>query len=307
MQIRKWLGWFSALFCSFMIYFMAAGFAGLVVSSPSVAWAQGDEDKEGEDKEDDEDKDDEDKEDEDKDDEDKEDEDDKDEDDEDSGDSGTSAEDDPSRSSVLRWAMEALGFGYAIVFLSISFTLVALVVMNLLAVRRSQIVPVELVEGFESYLNEKRYQEAYELAKADDSFLGQVLSAGLAKLSSGYAQAIEAMQEVGEEEIMKMEHKLSYMALIGTVSPMIGLFGTVHGMIRSFQEIAFSETTPKPNVLAKGISTALFTTLIGLAIAIPAIAAFNILRNRVQRLTLEVGILSEGLMGRFQNVGQKKQ
>ena len=57
-------------------------------------------------------------------------------------------------------------------------------------------------------MNEKRYQEAYEMAKADESFLGQVLSAGLAKLSAGYAQAIEAMQEVGEEEIMKMEHKL---------------------------------------------------------------------------------------------------
>jgi biopolymer transport protein ExbB len=60
--------------------------------------------------------------------------------------------------------------------------------------------------------------------------------------------------------------------------------------------------------LAAGISTALFTTLVGLAIAIPAIAAYNILRNRIARLVLEVGILSEGLMSRFENVGgQKKQ
>jgi len=69
--------------------------------------------------------------------------------------------------------------------------------------------------------------------------------------------------------------------------------------------IAMSDTAPKPAELAKGISTALFTTLVGLVIAIPAIAAYNILKNRVSRLVLEVGIISEGLMARFENVGKK--
>ena len=108
------------------------------------------------------------------------------------------------------------------------------------------------------------------------------------------------MQEVGEEETMKLEHNLSYMALIGNISPMIGLFGTVQGMISAFQTIATSPTTPKPSALALNISTALFTTLAGLAIAIPAIAVYNILRNRVQRLTLQVGVTSEELIERFQ-------
>ena len=140
--------------------------------------------------------------------------------------------------SYLAWAWEALGYGYSIVFLALSFTLVALFVMNLLTARRENVVPISLVEGFEEHLNEKQYQEAYELARNDESFLGQVLSAGLAKLSAGYEPAIEAMQEVGEEENMKLEHRLSYMALIGTISPMIGLFGTVQGMIASFNVIA---------------------------------------------------------------------
>ncbi len=213
--------------------------------------------------------------------------------------------DDDEGMSLLEWTFDALGWGYSLIFLGLSFTLVALLVMNLLTARRDNVVPVHLVEGFESHLNEKRYQEAYEMAKADDSFLGQVLSAGLAKLSVGYQQAIEAMQEVGEEENMKLEHRLSYIALIGTISPMVGLFGTVHGMIISFQVIAKSIQAPPASELAKGISTALFTTLIGLAIAIPAISAYSILRNRVSRLVLEVGILSEGLMGRFENVGKK--
>jgi biopolymer transport protein ExbB len=218
-------------------------------------------------------------------------------------DSGSSSQ---QEMSYLKWIYEALGPVYMVIFLGLSFTLVALFVMNLLTARRDNVCPLHLVETFESQLNEKRYQEAYELAKSDESFLGHVLSAGLAKLSAGYAQAIEAMQEVGEEENMKLEHRLSYMALIGTLSPMVGLFGTVHGMIAAFQVIAAGGSTPKASDLAQGISTALFTTLLGLAIAIPAIAAFNILKNRVARLVLEVGILSEGLMSRFENVGPQK-
>lgn len=211
------------------------------------------------------------------------------------------------KTSYLQWAFRALGWGYSLVFLALSFTLVALFVMNMLTARRENVCPVQLVESFEQHLNEKRYQEAYDVAKADESFLGTVLSAGLGKLNSGYPQAIEAMQEVGEEENMKLEHRLSYMALIGTISPMIGLLGTVHGMINSFSVIANSPTTPRPSELAAGISTALFTTLVGLFIAIPAIAAYNILRNQISRLVLEVGILSEGLMSRFENVGKKNE
>lgn len=207
---------------------------------------------------------------------------------------------------LLQFYFKALGWFYTTAFLLISFTLVALVVMNILTLRRSAIVPLPLVEAFEAHLNEKRYQEAYDLAKNDESFLGHVLSAGLGKLSAGYAQAIEAMQEVGEEETMKLEHRLSYIALLGTISPMVGLLGTVDGMVASFQVIANSPTTPKPSELAKGISTALVTTLVGLWLAIPAILVFGIMRNRLARLTLEVGILSESLMSRFSNVGPKK-
>jgi biopolymer transport protein ExbB len=114
------------------------------------------------------------------------------------------------------------------------------------------------------------------------------------------------MQEVGEDEAMKLEQRLSYIALIGTVSPMVGLLGTVDGMVAAFQVIARSSTQPKPSDLAQGISMALITTLVGLWLAIPAIAIFGIFRNRLSRLVLEVGIHSERLMSRFQNVGTKK-
>ena len=220
------------------------------------------------------------------------------------GDSGEEAK--PPK-KLLEWVWGSLGLGYFLIFLMLSFTLVALFVMNLLTSRRENVCPTFLVDGFQEHLDGKRYQEAYELAKGDESFLGQVLSAGLAKMSAGYQPAVDAMQEVGEEENMKLEHRLSYMALIGSISPMVGLFGTVHGMIKSFSAIELGGASPNPSELAGGISTALFTTLVGLAIAIPAIVAFNILRNRIARLVLEVGVLSENLMARFENVGPQQQ
>ena len=203
--------------------------------------------------------------------------------------------------NLLSWVIESLGWGYLFVFLALSVTLVSLFVMNILAARRDTLCPQELIDSFEEKLNAKDFQGAYDMARTDESVLGQVLSAGLAKLSRGYNKALEGMQEVGEEESMKLEHRLSYMALIGNLSPMIGLFGTVQGMISSFQVIAIGGSTPKPADLAAGISTALFTTLVGLAVAIPAIAAYNILRNRVSRLLLEVGVTSENLMSRFED------
>jgi len=203
------------------------------------------------------------------------------------------------KESYLVWTYKALGIRYTVAFLIISFTFVALIVMVLLSFRRDNIVPAHLVEAFEAHLNEKRYQEAYELAKNDDSFLGLVLSAGLQRLSQGYAQAIEAMQEVGEDETMKLEHRLSYIAMVGSIAPMVGLLGTVDGMVIAFSVIATSTTTPKPAQLASGISTALVTTLVGLVLAIPAIIFLGIMKNRLARLTLEVGIISEGLMSRF--------
>ena len=206
--------------------------------------------------------------------------------------------------SALGWLIEALGI-YLFVFLLISVALVSLMIMNFLAVRRSVVCPPDLIDGFQAHLDEKQYQEAYELAKADESFLGNVLAAGLSKVSTSYKHSVAAMQDVGAEENMKLEHRASYLALIGTLAPMIGLLGTVDGMIRSFYTIATAGTSPDANKLAEGISTALLTTLVGLLIAIPAIAAYNIVKNMIQKLVLDVGITSDNLMGRFEKVGTK--
>jgi biopolymer transport protein ExbB len=201
--------------------------------------------------------------------------------------------------SMLVSTWNALGLKYSIAFLIMSFLLVAVLVMVILAVRKDTFVPADLIQGVEASLAENNLQAAAELVRADDSFLGQVVNAGLAKLQSGRPAALEAMAVTGEDETMKLEHKVGYLALIGNIAPMLGLLGTVDGMVASFGEIANSEQTPKPAKLAGGIQTALYTTLVGLVLAIPAIIAYNLLRNRIQRLVVEAGNESEKMIDQF--------
>ena len=206
--------------------------------------------------------------------------------------------------NFLTWMIKASGT-FGLLILLLSFIMVALIMMNIMQVRRDNFVPQAFIESFEQSLNAKDYQGAYETARADESLVARVLAAGLSKLNQGYDKAVEGMQEVGDDENMALEHRLSYLALISAVAPMLGLMGTVSGMIASFREIATSPTTPKPSELADGISTALFTTLEGLTVAIPAMVFYAILRNRIARFTLEVGMVSEGLMGRFAQAGKQ--
>lgn len=221
------------------------------------------------------------------------------------GDAAAADEEPVQRRSFLSWLIEASGI-FGLVLLLMSFIMVALIMMNILQVRRDILLPPDFIEAFEERLNAEDYQGAYEMAREDESLLARVLTAGLGRLNRGHQEAIEAMQEVGEDENMALEHRLSYLALIGSVAPMIGLMGTVYGMIMSFEKIATSPTQPKPSELAEGISTALFTTLEGLTVAIPAMIAYSILRNRIARFFLELGIVSEGLMSRFAMVGRRR-
>ena len=208
--------------------------------------------------------------------------------------------------NLLTFYVKALGWRYVVVFLLLSFLLVALLVMCFLQIRREALMPKPLRDGFEAHLDAKEYQQAYELAKADDSYLGHVLAAGMGKLQSGHAAAVEAMNEVEDEEAMKLEHKISYVSLIGALAPMFGLLGTVDGMVSAFMVIARSATAPKPSELAIGISQALITTLIGLWLAIPAIACFALFKNWLQQLTGDVREEAQRLMSRFQTMGTKK-
>lgn len=209
-------------------------------------------------------------------------------------------------SNLLVYIAKACGFVFGPVFLLLSFILVALLVMCFLQIRKSVLLPAELSEQFEQHLEAKEYQPAFELAKNDVSYLGHVLSAGMGKLQQGYPAALEAMEEAQGEEQMKLEHKISYVSLIGALAPMLGLLGTVTGMVSSFKKIADNPgVAPKPDQLAGGISTALVTTLIGLWIAIPAVLFFQMFRNWLEEINADASDETSRLMSRFQGMGKK--
>ncbi len=107
------------------------------------------------------------------------------------------------------------------------------------------------------------------------------------------------MELANEDVTMEMEHRTTYLATVGTLGPMIGLVGTVYGMIMAFHVIAIEGSSPQASQLAAGISTALYATLEGIAISIPAIFFYAMYRNRIARLSLEVGMTAEPLLEQF--------
>ena len=210
------------------------------------------------------------------------------------------------KENYLVWMFRALGWVFGPVFVILSLVDVALIVMNMMAIRRVNLVPESLVLEFGELMDNQKFQDAYQVAKENDSLLGRVLAAGLSKVPSGYEKAVQTMQDVGQEETMKLEHQIGYLALVGNLAPMVGLFGTVVGMIASVQVIAAGGATPSPQKLAEGIATALFTTMIGLTIALPSLAIYDIIKNRLARFILEIGIISDNYIGRFSSVTHKK-
>jgi len=201
--------------------------------------------------------------------------------------------------SLLYWYITACGPFFGPLFVLISIVFVTLVIMNWLAISRNAIVPPEMIEQFHEKWEAKEYQEAYEIAKNSDSALGKIFAAGLVKMSDNVAAAEQAMKDAAEEEVMVLENRLGYLGTIASVSPMVGLLGTVWGMIEAFSVIARTGGAAQASELAGGISTALVTTEIGLLIAIPALVFFEVFKPRLARLVLELNIQMEYVLERF--------
>jgi biopolymer transport protein ExbB len=200
--------------------------------------------------------------------------------------------------SMLRWALEASGpIGVFILFLSIYFT--ALVIRLFLEYRVSEAVPPALVEKLDMAIRDKKFQEAYDACREDNSFLARLVRTGIANLPNGRDDAKEAMNDVSEEIVVGMESRISYLATIGTLGPMIGLVGTIWGMIQSFRELATAGGQPRADKLAGGISTALFITLEGISLSVPAIFFFAFFRNRIAQISTEAYRVADRTINAF--------
>lgn len=202
--------------------------------------------------------------------------------------------------------VESLSIGELIVIsgfigwmiIALSVVCLAQVIEAYVTLGRDKLAPPALIDEVQSLFDEGQYQEAMELCENEPTFFTRIVAAGISKIGHPYEVIQISLQEMGDEEAIRLHQKLGWISVQAAVAPMLGLFGTVSGMIASFHVIA-NTANPTPAQLASGIYVALLTTFEGLMIAIPATAAFAYLRNRLVRNIIEVGAIVEDLFERF--------
>ncbi|MDP7070774.1 MAG: MotA/TolQ/ExbB proton channel family protein [Phycisphaerales bacterium] len=196
-------------------------------------------------------------------------------------------------------SVEVLGTAVTWLLLCLSAGAVGLAIALASDNRRSTILPDDLVDAVRSDIAAKRYREAMERAEASGSFLGRILSDAMQQAPHGWNAVIRALEQASEERTVARLRRIEVLNIIGQVSPMIGLFGTVYGMILAFSAIVASGGAADPVMLAGGIGTALTTTFWGLVVAIPSLAACAMLRGRIDAVTAEATLAAEDLLGGF--------
>jgi len=180
-----------------------------------------------------------------------------------------------------------------------SIASIALIIEHALTIRRSVIVPELSVAQIKTMFDERRFREALEFCQADPSFVSGVVHAGLIEAANGYEAMERAMSEAAEERAARLYRKIEWLNLLGNVAPMLGLFGTVYGMMVAFSEIAAKGGKANPEDLAGGIMIALVSTFCGLLVAMPALSAYSIFRTRVEQMSMEAALVAEELLANF--------
>ena len=199
------------------------------------------------------------------------------------------------------WSSDWIGVAVIYLLLAMSVFSIGFLMMLLLQHRRAAIAPPETRQQIESLIAEKKYRDAIEFARSDDSYLGRLTSAALNEANNGFNAMERAIEETGDAETTRYLRPVEYLNVVGNIAPMLGLFGTVYGMIRAFQKLVELGGNPDPTQLAGGISTALVTTLWGLVVAIPALAGYALLRNKIDALTTEGMLEAEQLIATFKS------
>src|SRR5207302_2769690 len=174
-----------------------------------------------------------------------------------------------------------LGLVIWVALIATSITMVTFIIQNFLSLRRESLAPKALVDALENDMAAGNYQAAWETCDANNNYLANVLKAGLERLGRGKEAVEDGVAEHAMREAMVLRTRNSYLSVIGVVSPMIGLLGTVVGMMRAFSTIAGAGISD-PRGLSTSIGEVLTATASGLFIAIPAFIFYYIFRNRAQ-------------------------
>lgn len=191
--------------------------------------------------------------------------------------------------------------GSLVIWLLLVTSVVSLGLIGQLAAsnRPQRIMPGKLRKQAATSLQQGRYRETLTMLSDDSSDFARVLHGGLSKASGGFTAMQRGLERSAGEVVARRNRPVEILNVIGQVSPMLGLFGTVYGMILAFQSIVTSGGNADPVLLAGGIGTALVTTFWGLVVAIPALSGYAAIRGRLDASQAEAINEAANIMDTF--------
>ncbi|MGE5610168.1 MAG: MotA/TolQ/ExbB proton channel family protein [Bacillota bacterium] len=179
--------------------------------------------------------------------------------------------------------------------LILSIVGVALIIQGFIKARRSVMLPATSTNYIRDLISQKQFKELLDFTETDPSFVSRALNPAFKRAPSFQAMK-EALETAIGEQTADQFRRIEYLNIIGNLGPLLGLLGTVLGMIDSFQAMSESGGQADPKVLAAGISKALAHTFLGLMLALPCLASFGVLRTLIDRLTVQGALLAEELL-----------
>lgn len=195
------------------------------------------------------------------------------------------------------WALFKSTGLVGIILLCCSIAGTAFVIQNFVNVKEEKLIPPELVTQVEDLLAAQEIEHAYELCAANNNYFCNIVGGGLERTFAGYDEIRAGMAESSSAEKFKLDSKISYLSLIGNLGPLIGLLGTVTGMVSSFQIIE-RLPAPTPANLAKGVYEALVNTTMGLFTAIIFLTFNFYFKNKISELTLKINTIATDILSR---------
>jgi biopolymer transport protein ExbB len=223
---------------------------------------------------------------------------------EDKKDETTTTTEEKEQPNLLEHIISSAGWFFGPLLLLISIGLVTLIVLLAMDLRMGVSVPGAFVDEFTDLVNKRQFRQAFDLCREDGSFLGRVLTAGMGRLQYGIEDARRTSLEMVESIKAGKDQLINYLGTIGTLGPMIGLVGTVYGMILAFMALS-AGGKPDPQKLAGAISHALVVTLLGIALSVPAIFCYTFFKNRLTRLSMDTSNLADDLLTQMYHNSKK--
>jgi biopolymer transport protein ExbB len=204
------------------------------------------------------------------------------------------AEAKPQKQSILSLILGHIDF-VSITIACLSIWGLTLIIQGFIKIRAGALIPESSTNHIRELIGRREFKELIDFTENDPSFVSRALNPAL-KRAPSFSSMKEAMETAVAEQTSEQFRKIEYLNIIGNLGPLLGLLGTVLGMIEAFQDLMAAGGDANPAKLAGGISTALCHTFLGLFLAVPCLAVFGIQRTMVDRLTTQGALISEELL-----------